>query len=291
MLRTINLSSNVEPTRETLESVESSKISFKANSGKLERTPSQDEYNNGLSTGAKIGIGVACATVLAVVGDFIFAKGKHIKKLFGIAEKEAAKHSDDATRAATGGTTSTATEAVATHTESVVATLPKYSKEELEQIMQKKWKDLTPEEMSRIINSVIPDDQPLLKELLEYASKEPTLKNLLDETYTVKGVLGDSIKSLEDLGMNEATLSKIFGEKSFLKKPLKDIEMGEVLELLPDAPEEFKMLKEIKIVDFIESQGGKLDLGEHVIEINSSDYGKPAIDLIKDLIKNLSKIL
>lgn len=55
----------------------------------LERIPVQDSFEKENNTGKKVAIGAVAAVGLATAADFIFAKGKHVKKLLGMAEKEA----------------------------------------------------------------------------------------------------------------------------------------------------------------------------------------------------------
>ena len=72
-----------------------------AGDSSLERNPQQDSYekeNN--HTAAKVTVGALGALGLAVAADYIFAKGKHVKKIFGKAESEASKGADDAAKKA-----------------------------------------------------------------------------------------------------------------------------------------------------------------------------------------------
>ena len=68
---------------------------FKGNStNSLERVPENDKFDKGMSTGAKVGITTGLALGLLVAGDFLLAKGKHVKKIFGMAD-DASKKIDD----------------------------------------------------------------------------------------------------------------------------------------------------------------------------------------------------
>lgn len=72
-------------------------IGFRANdNNNLERTPKQDSVEISSEdkenhTLRNLGIGAVVATGLAVAGDFAFAKGKHVKKLFKQGEEAAQK--------------------------------------------------------------------------------------------------------------------------------------------------------------------------------------------------------
>lgn len=62
---------------------------FKANTqNNFERTPENDSFDKKSNKGVKIGLGVLVTAGLLAAGDVIFAKGKHLKSLFGSAEKE-----------------------------------------------------------------------------------------------------------------------------------------------------------------------------------------------------------
>ena len=60
-----------------------------ASNNNLEKQPNADKVELGNNKAKTITIGVVGLGVAATVADFIFAKGKHFKKIFGIAEKEA----------------------------------------------------------------------------------------------------------------------------------------------------------------------------------------------------------
>ncbi len=70
-------------------------VNFRGNSSNsLERTPQNDEFNKGVSTGAKVGIGIGAALALSIAADFMLTRGKYVKKLLGLAD-DAAKKTDD----------------------------------------------------------------------------------------------------------------------------------------------------------------------------------------------------
>ena len=69
----------------------------------LERTPQSDEFNKGMSTGAKVGIGMGVTLALAAIADFAITRGKFTKKIFGFADdgaKDAKQYLDDLERQA-----------------------------------------------------------------------------------------------------------------------------------------------------------------------------------------------
>ena len=92
-----NVNINEVNLPQSLDKVSKNKIYFKGNgNNKLERTSQNDTVQISSKkdhTIRNILIGTTIATGLAIAGDFVFAKGKHVKKLIGKGEEAAKKDS------------------------------------------------------------------------------------------------------------------------------------------------------------------------------------------------------
>ncbi len=182
------------------------------------------------SNAAKYMIG---ATALAgVIGLGIAGRkghlGEGIQKFLGGAKKSASETAS--TAAAAGSRTAPKVE--------------KFTAEELEKISKKNIKDLTPEEYGKIIDTVISDDVPLLKELLKkhranlaQVKDDVPVKEVLDKIPVLQRYL--RIKGIEP------SFKKVFGADSPLTKKLNELKIGEVLDCIPEKmpiPEQYKGL-------------------------------------------------
>lgn len=88
---------NIEPTVVNQETKTEQNLSFRRND--YEKSPDEDKFEkNNNDTIKKVAIGAGIIIGLAALGDAILAKGKHIKKIFGIAEKDAKKAGDKPTK-------------------------------------------------------------------------------------------------------------------------------------------------------------------------------------------------
>jgi len=104
MISSIQLRQDSNPIDSCSKDVPSNKIAFRATtSSKLERVPSEDNFDKqgGIGTGAKVGLATLALLGLGVAADFAFAQGKHVKNLLGIAKKEGKKTVDEAIPAET----------------------------------------------------------------------------------------------------------------------------------------------------------------------------------------------
>lgn len=238
----------------------------------MTKAPEKDEEK---SNAAKYMIGAtALAGVVALgVAGYKGKLGKGIQKFLGGAEKSVEKEGSKAAGAASG----TAGEKI-----------EKYTTQELEKLSSKQIKDLSPEEFEKALNTIFPDDEPVLAEVLGKLSKK-----IPQDEQTV--TLGKFLHKFEVLHryarMQVGTdgMKKLLGTNSPLYKKLNELKIGDIVDAIPDkfsnelAQNKLNFLKmfdkEKPLVDLIKSTGEEipkeLDFNKSLLE---------HLDLIVDMV-------
>ena len=234
----------------------------------ITKAPEKDEEK---SNAAKYMIGAtALAGVVALgVAGYKGKLGKGIQKFLGGAEKE--------------GST-----AVETASEEAGAKIKKYTAKELEKLSSKQIKDLSPEEFEKALNTIFPDDEPVLAEVFGKLSK----KIPLDEQTATLGKFLHKFEVLHRYArMQVGTdgMKKLLGTNSPLYKKLNELKVGDIVDAIPDkfsnelAQNKLDFLKmfdkEKPLVDFIKSTGEtipkEVDFNKSLLE---------HLDLIMDMV-------
>lgn len=226
---------------------------------------------------------IGAASVLALIGLGIAGYkgklGKTIQKWLGGAEE----------------VTSQATSASTKGKEKALAV---FSDEELKNISGKKIKDLSEDELTKLMNTIIGEDKPVIKDILN--KSELDLKTMVKHTEkgeTVGQILQEAKAELSVLDENPAVkeiLTKLTGKDSILYKKFKDMAVQDFKPFITDMKtlsESIKMPKDIsdilEYLDGFEKLPDSLKLIDMLKSININiNPEKNGIDLIAQMIRN-----
>lgn len=185
-----NINAVAAPTNDNIEKANVTP-NFKANeNNSLERNPQNDTLEKRKHVGTKIAAGVVGLAGLAAVADLIFAHGKHLKGIFGKAEKIAQKGAK--------GVENTET----------------LSREKFVEIINKNAKDLSGEEIDAILKKYFGDkNTDAIKELATELQKLKLIGSTKDTIKGLKAANKDEFGGiLFDALLNEKIAKTKFGE-------------------------------------------------------------------------------
>ena len=263
----------------------SKNLAFRATSNTLERIPQDDSFEKkGMGTGAKVTIGAAIILGLGIAGDFIFAKGKHVKKLLGMADDVEKKVS---------GTAEEVAHNVQNKTDDVVSVvetniiesekLIKYTDDELQGLLSKNVNDLSSEEQKKLLNTILPEEDIVARKIIEKYMNMPM------STGFVQGSVQEYLQGLnnikENLGefIGKENVLSIFKNKNVLEKPLKDLKLGDVIVKFDEAPGVFgKFNKDTDLVSFLKDIGD--DEFKKIVQADASNSLLESNNLLSYLV-------
>lgn len=169
-----------------------------------------------------VGLGSLAAIIGLGIAGYKGKLGKTVQKWLGGAEKVVEKEAGNAAKGATGADK-----------------LAKFSEEEMKTISGKVIKDLSDEEFSKLVNTMIGDDRPVIRQILDKTKLLPEARksNLTVENFT----------NIFNQSKNEITpemnliIDSLTGKDSILLKQIKDITLGDLKQLI----NKFSKIKEI----------------------------------------------
>lgn len=220
-----------------------------------------------------VGLGSLAVVIGLGIAGYKGKLGKTIQKWLGGAEKAVEKDAGNAAKGAEKAASSAAANK-----------LIKFSEEEMKAISGKAVKDLSDEEFTKLVNTVLPEDMTAVRQLLDKAGflnkngsefNGETVGSIIkdfNDKFSKLSSVADSVPKVKQ------TLNMLTGKDSFLLKKIKDVTVGDVKPFIENLSE----LKNVAAKGNIDI--GNIDIDEGLISMLNSLDPSMKLEKIEEMI-------
>lgn len=214
-----------------------------------------------------VGIGSIIALVGLGIAGYKGKLGKTIQKWLGGAEKAIEKEAGNAAKGAENAALDT-----------VADKLAKFSEEELKLLSSKTVKDLSDEEFSKLVNTMIGDDRPVIRQIIDKTKLLPEARKSKLTVGNFTNIFNQSKKEITpEINL---IIDSLAGKDSILLKQIKDITLGDVKQLVN---------KFSKIEDLAGKAGYNINIDEGMIKaLDMLDSSMKLEDILNKMGKKVN---